>query len=544
MTRLKAFQIDTADLASDPSFDIATKLSWFGQWVDGTYDTNDVVRDGAWTMVATTTTTDRAAPQAIGDADTQPSVDTVWAENNSHTGVVQMRHKYVTTTPGWLQSLRIRAPFWDKDVFTKITFVNNTTGAVNIINNPILTDDDWTTIRIDNVPYASGADFEIWYEYYNSDELAAINGGWTSNVGTGIPTSQQFNIDNLATPTVIEVSHTDLDSDNRSTELDGVIVGSIININETGDTKRNVEVEVSAIDTTSVTSTKYTVTLIQNGNDDIRDDRTCTIAIDIPITQASIFNYNTDYWLSNPPDWATVSSELYFDGVIQADTNDAYGIEVIFQEASVSTDWEMLAYSSIGGATAASTLNDLTDVETSGVSDGQVLTYSGSPLIWIPETPITPAVALNDLTDVDTSGLTDGQVLTYSGSPAIWIPETPITQAITPAIGVIVFFTNGVNPVTVSALRGIALAANTGGTSWTVVRTGVGQYRVTHDIGHNNFSCLAAIQYFHVMLAENIITHVHGITSTVFDVRTVSAATGALLDPPQTFPDIVVTVFL
>jgi len=325
MTRLKAFQIDTADLASDPSFDIATKLSWFGQWVDGTYDngtydTNDVIRDGAWTMVATTTTTDRAAPQAIGDADTQPSADTVWAENSSHTGVVQMRHKYVTTTPGWLQSLRIRTPFWDKDVFTKITFVNNTTGAVNIINNPILTDDDWTIIRIDNVPYASGADFEIWYEYYNSDDLAAIGGGWTSNVGTGIPASQQFNIDNLATPTVIEVSYTDLDSDNRSTELDGVIVGSIININETGDTKRSVEVEVTAIDTTSVSSTKYTVTLIQNGKDDVRDDKTCTIGIDIPITQPSVFNYNTDYWLSNPLDWATVSSELYLDGVIQADT--------------------------------------------------------------------------------------------------------------------------------------------------------------------------------------------------------------------------------
>jgi len=378
MTRLKAFQIDTADLASDPSFDIATKLSWFGQWVDGTYDTNDVVRDGAWTMVATTTTTDRAAPQAIGDADTQPSVDTVWAENNSHTGVVQMRHKYVTTTPGWLHSLRIRAPFWDKDVFTKITFVNNTTGAVNIINNPILTDDDWSIIRIDNVPYASGADFEIWYEYYNSDELAAINGSWTSNVGTGIPTSQQFNIDNLATPTVIEVSYTDLGSDNRSTELDGVIVGSIININETGDTKRNVEVEVSAIDTTSVSSTKYTVTLIQNGKEDVRDDKTCTIGIDIPITQPSVFNYNTDYWLSNPLDWATVSSELYLDGVIQADTNDGYGIEVIFQEASVSPDWELLAYSSITGGGAAGIS---TTISNSPLYGEMELSYDATPNI-------------------------------------------------------------------------------------------------------------------------------------------------------------------
>ncbi|RLA01907.1 MAG: hypothetical protein DRQ47_07475, partial [Gammaproteobacteria bacterium] len=362
MTRLKSYQIDVADLLTDPSFDAGAKMQWQGLWVDGTYVVNDVVRDGAWTMVANATTTDRPAPQEIGEADIQPNTDTIWAKNNTHTGMVQMRHKYVTTEPGWLQSLRIRAAFWDKGVISKITLVNNTTSSVTVINNPILKNDDWTLLALDNVPLPSGTDFEIWYDYYNSDALALVTGGWTSNDATGIPAAQHFNIDDLTNPTVIEISHTDLDSDNRGTELDGVVVNSIIHINETGDTKRSVEVNVDVIDTAAPSSTKYTVSLIQNGSGDVRDDKTCTIAIDVPITQPSVFNYNTDYWLAGSPvfgqpDWATVSSELYFDGVLQADTNDAYGIELIFQEASVSADWEMLAVSNLQGTTAAADLS-------------------------------------------------------------------------------------------------------------------------------------------------------------------------------------------
>jgi len=350
MTRLKAFQIDTVDLAADPSLGISTKMQWQGIWVDGTYNANDVVRDGDWTMIANVTTTDRAAPQPIGEPDTQPSADTIWLVNASHTGIVQTRHKFTTTEPGWLQSLRIRTAFWDSDVYTRITLVNNTNNTATIIDNPILTNDDWTLLRIDNIPVVAATDFEIWYEYYNSSDAAGVDGGWTSVSGTGTPTNKKFTIDNLTTPTVIEISHTDLDDLDRSTELDGIVVNSIIHINETADAKRSIEVNVDAIDITAPDSTKYTVSLIQNGTNDIRDDKTCTIRIDIPITQPSVFNYNADLWLNFPPSWATVTSELYFDGVLQADTNDAYGIEVIFQEASVSTDWDLLALSGSGGS--------------------------------------------------------------------------------------------------------------------------------------------------------------------------------------------------
>lgn len=67
--------------------------------------------------------------------------------------------------------------------------------------------------------------------------------------------------------------------------------------------------------------------------------------------------------------------------------------------------------------TIPSALSDLSDVNTSGVTNGQVLQYNGST--FVPATIPTGgggASTLNDLTDVDTSGAAAGEVLQYNGT--------------------------------------------------------------------------------------------------------------------------------
>ncbi len=85
------------------------------------------------------------------------------------------------------------------------------------------------------------------------------------------------------------------------------------------------------------------------------------------------------------------------------------------------TDWIPWAGEPVSGAPAplysSSTLNDLTDVDTTGVSAGEVLLYSGGS--WITGAG-GGASALGDLTDVDTTGVGAGEVLLYSGGQ--WIP--------------------------------------------------------------------------------------------------------------------------
>lgn len=342
--------IDKAQLTSD----LNDSVQWKGGWVDGTYITNDMVRDGDWTMVVNgnnPSTTDRAAPQTKGSPEN--SINPTQALTpTSDTSVVKMVHNFTMLKTGWLQQLQVRVPFWDLDSVSRVTLVDVTNGGAVVINNPILKSDDWVNLLIGNTLYEAGTVGEVWFEFYNSTKVNNINGDWKSNIGTGIPSNEEFNIDNAINPTVIEIDHDDLSSTDRSTELDGVVAGSIILIAESGDITHNVQVEVVTVDTTSATSTKYTVTLLDNGSKDIRDNLPCTISIDVPITQPSQYDVITDYYLgsTNQPSWATIVSRLYYDGVQQADVNDAYGINILFQEASFSADWDMVANSDGGGA--------------------------------------------------------------------------------------------------------------------------------------------------------------------------------------------------
>lgn len=84
-------------------------------------------------------------------------------------------------------------------------------------------------------------------------------------------------------------------------------------------------------------------------------------------------------------------------------------------------------YDGSAWSTPSTNLDDLADVDTSGVTDGDVLTYdASSPSGWRAQAPVTGVTTLDGLSDVDTTGVSDGDVLTYdSSSPSGWRAEAP-----------------------------------------------------------------------------------------------------------------------
>jgi hypothetical protein len=76
-----------------------------------------------------------------------------------------------------------------------------------------------------------------------------------------------------------------------------------------------------------------------------------------------------------------------------------------------------------------STLDDLYDVDTTGVIDEQVIAYDAYSGTWLPAT-VLGVTELSDLTDVDTSGVTHNQALLYNASVAQWLPTTLTTSDI------------------------------------------------------------------------------------------------------------------
>jgi len=62
----------------------------------------------------------------------------------------------------------------------------------------------------------------------------------------------------------------------------------------------------------------------------------------------------------------------------------------------------------------------------------QVEKYDGAAFV-----PVSDAIALDDLTDVDASSPTDGQVLTYNNSSGNWEAATPAVPAAGVSIGLV-----------------------------------------------------------------------------------------------------------
>lgn len=69
-------------------------------------------------------------------------------------------------------------------------------------------------------------------------------------------------------------------------------------------------------------------------------------------------------------------------------------------------------------------LDTLSNVNVIGASQGEVLTFMGSPPMWVPLQPTVSVTTLEDLTDVDLTSPSDGQVLVYNNATQSWVNDT------------------------------------------------------------------------------------------------------------------------
>jgi hypothetical protein len=94
-------------------------------------------------------------------------------------------------------------------------------------------------------------------------------------------------------------------------------------------------------------------------------------------------------------------------------------VKVRFDNATSPSTW--ILDNSAAGTLA---LDDLTDVDTSsspGKADGDILTWNASAGLWVPgDPPSAGATTLDGLTDVETTGVADGDILVYEASPNGW----------------------------------------------------------------------------------------------------------------------------
>lgn len=88
------------------------------------------------------------------------------------------------------------------------------------------------------------------------------------------------------------------------------------------------------------------------------------------------------------------------------------------------------------GQTPIPSLNDLTNVNITGILDNQILVYDLATNKWVNENAgAVSGIALVDLTDVLITAPSNGQVLTYNSGSGKWENETPSGGAVTSVNG-------------------------------------------------------------------------------------------------------------
>ena len=325
-------------------------VQWMGDWVEGKYyPPGAFTRDGNWTAIANTLTLEKPAPVPdLADPATTGLADP-WAGVGTQSDVSQISggQVYTFSKNGWIKELKCWVPELTANTSYRIVIVKT---DVNDPDNPItstlyhpeLSAGGWQIVSLPNSIVLAGDKIAIFLESLNSSASTNISGGWTYGGLTLpplAPPARSWVHDNQRIN--FRIDKVDLDGTDRSTELEGVIPDSIISVVQTDNVANAISYRVKNI-TDSGTFMDYEVVL-QSETGVIDIDATCTLDIDIPIALATQYGEEVGGW-SAMPNWASsVEGFLKYDGVDQgAAVTTAYGVDLLFEPADVSADWDLI----------------------------------------------------------------------------------------------------------------------------------------------------------------------------------------------------------
>jgi hypothetical protein len=319
------------------------KNFWQGPWTQQQYYTFDQVRDGVYLMIANKDTTDQAAPQDNGNPEWDMPDAPTWA-NFANTSIVGSGHSYVFSESVYVNSVRVWVPVTGAGILYRITKVSS--GIYTSIDLFGLTAGQWNVVGVDPTLVLAGEETILYLESSNTGGSTQVTGGWTRAVNSNAnePANESWNRNNGGS--VLRIDFEDLNSTDRQSELEGIIVGSTIVMAETAIPSNFTEFQVLANPSTGTTSVSYLVAITDSGASDPTIGQTTTMTADVPIAQSTDFVGIVNGWVGTEPPYADVTSFLSYDGIDQGvDPDNQYGISINVQRLIISPDWDIMSLS-------------------------------------------------------------------------------------------------------------------------------------------------------------------------------------------------------
>lgn len=317
-------------------------MHWQGAWEQRTYNPGMTVTDGMWTMVANKQTNDRAAPQQIGlptyvyDGTITPTTEDAKQVISGMRYTPQDRARYVA-------GYRV---YTTADLHYRIYLVRNPLGTpvLNLVSDFIASSTGWLELNVSGDLVGVGETVDI-LKYI--DEVDGTPTSWSGDWDYDTPNNAsspdpgQIVHSNKAT-SELRVSKTDNSLSDRSNELEALTIGDRIQGAGQDWTIQSMIDGGSWINFGVSPAT-------QGGPDGVQNFDFQTIA-QTPIPYAE----DAGYWSGTPNVSGLHIADAHYTEITPDDSQ--YGIDVRFQDYSISDDWDVVSSSEFD-TTASSAFN-------------------------------------------------------------------------------------------------------------------------------------------------------------------------------------------
>ena len=321
------------------------KNFWQGEWIQQQYYTFDQVLDNAWLMIANKDTTDRAAPQAVGDpyyvyTGTSPTAPATAKQ-------ITFGNRYTFNVNGYVRGYRINVV--TGNVYS-VYSIDDPLGAA-IVNQIIGFTADvtgWAEFTISSAIVLAGETVDLMCIVQEPDPTPTTwTGDWVYSKPQNdtIPLAGQIT-QSTKTLGILNINKTDDNGGDRAAELLALTQGDVIQI-ATG-TRWSIQT-FADLGTYVAYSVAPAIQDVLTGLETF----TFETVTATPITRME----DVDWWTNNPLPNGTVQGlygqDIPYESIVP--NGSAYGTDLLVQQLSLSDDWDIQAksdFSSSSGATA------------------------------------------------------------------------------------------------------------------------------------------------------------------------------------------------
>ena len=328
---------------------VAARVRWRNLWVQQLYEQNDMVRDGAYTMIANVQTTDKAAPVPVSGLVNLYPDNPLWTDLD-FTGSITSGTRLTPPADRFFEvsAIRVWIPDNTSNAHYQVIIIDLNTGLFtvsSVFDGDILAVPGWLSLPIDPVFIGDNDDIVIALISANSAADTLFDHPWvytgTSQAGgPGLGNTNRTNQQD-----VIRIDKIDDDGADQSAQLASVLPDSTIRVAEEANLSDFFEYIVIA-NTDLGAYHEFNVSLINTGLGGPGVGVRCTVNFVVPIPLPAAYVQILNQWVSDP----NIQGYTQFNGIIGGTFDEhGYGVDVTIQEFSASDDWDLVAVSGGSG---------------------------------------------------------------------------------------------------------------------------------------------------------------------------------------------------